>query len=75
MSNQSINAKCPLSLMILGQPIKVRDVPQKGRVEPSPHESFHSEIMNPWGEGATEEGENWRLWIQLDGLGIRQVGC
>ena len=26
--------------------------------EPSPHESFHSKMMDLWGEGATEEGKN-----------------
>ena len=40
----------------------------KDQIEPSPHESFHLAVTDPWSEGATEEGENWGdgfAWMEL----------
>ena len=47
----------------------------KDRIEPSPHGSFHLVITDPWGEGATEEGENWRWRIYLVGLDGTNKSC
>ena len=52
----------PTTVMTLGQPVKL-DVFLRRQVEPSLHGSIHSKIMNPWNEGATEEGE-----IKMTGL-------
>ena len=48
--------RVPTTLMTLGQPVRL-DVFLRRQVEPSLHGSIHSKIMNPWNEGATEEGE------------------
>ena len=36
VSNHSVNATCPSSLMILGQPVKTRGVPQKAELNHHP---------------------------------------
>ena len=53
-------SKCHVSFIIndLNPTYQGQGYSSKGRNEPSPHGSFHSEITDLWGEGATEEGEN-----------------
>ena len=47
----------------------------KDWIESSPHGSFHLMITDPWSEKATEEGENLRWWIYLDGPGDTNKSC
>ena len=51
-----IDATCPTTLMTLNQPVRLSMFFRR-QIEPSLHGPVHLEIMDPWSEGATEEGK------------------
>ena len=56
MISHWIDTTCPTTLMTLSQPVKLGMFFRR-QIEPSLHELVHSEITDPWSEGATEKGK------------------
>ena len=66
MSGHSVSAMCPSSFIDLNPPCQGQGYSSKGRIELSPHESFHSEVTDPWGEGAIKKGEKLEATDSLE---------